>query len=137
MADLTIWISGADFIKMGEFFALEGSNFLQLLVICTPNMAKITPNIAKKTSDMAKNTSDMTVFQQAKGCPTSPCTNARQKCQGDPWHRMSTAGIKFVGGGRRPSAGRPPQFVFCRGHPLPFPLHFCLHFIRRSMENDF
>ena len=27
MADLTIWISGADFIKMGEFLAEEGSNF--------------------------------------------------------------------------------------------------------------
>ena len=23
--------------------------------------------------------------------------------------------------------GRPPPFLFCRGHPLPFPLHFCLH----------
>ena len=30
MADLTIWISGADFIKMGEFFALEGSMLLKL-----------------------------------------------------------------------------------------------------------
>ena len=33
----------------------------------------------------------------------------------------------------RPAA--PPHFLFCRGHPLPFPLHFCLHFIRRSMGN--
>ena len=30
MADLTIWISGADFIKMGEFWAEEGSIFLKL-----------------------------------------------------------------------------------------------------------
>ena len=30
MADLTIWISGADFIKMGEFLAEEGSIFLKL-----------------------------------------------------------------------------------------------------------
>ena len=38
--------------------------------------------------------------------------------------------------GGRPAFGRPPpHFLFCRGHPLPFPLHFCLHFIRRSMGN--
>ena len=30
MADLTIWISGADFIKIGEFLTEEGSNFLKL-----------------------------------------------------------------------------------------------------------
>ena len=30
MADLTIWISGADFIKINSFFALEGSIFLKL-----------------------------------------------------------------------------------------------------------
>ena len=40
-------------------------------------------------------------------------------------------------GGGRPAVGRPPphHFLFCRGHPLPFPLHFCLHFKRRSMGN--
>ena len=32
MADLTIWISGADFIKMGEFLAEEGSTFSQLFL---------------------------------------------------------------------------------------------------------
>ena len=34
--------------------------------------------------------------------------------------------------------GRPAallQFLFCRGHPLPFPLHFCLDFIRRFIGN--
>ena len=30
MADLTIWISGADFIKMGEILAEGGSIFLKL-----------------------------------------------------------------------------------------------------------
>jgi len=30
MADLTIWISGADFIKIKSFFAPEGSIFLKL-----------------------------------------------------------------------------------------------------------
>ena len=30
MADLIIWISGADFIKMGEFLAEEGPIFLKL-----------------------------------------------------------------------------------------------------------
>ena len=30
MADLTSWISGAAFIKIKSFFALEGSNFLKL-----------------------------------------------------------------------------------------------------------
>ena len=30
MADLTIWISGAGFIEMGEFLAEEGSIFLKL-----------------------------------------------------------------------------------------------------------
>ena len=35
--------------------------------------------------------------------------------------------------GLRPAA--PTHFLFCRGHPLPFPLHFCLHFIRRFMVN--
>ena len=30
MPDLTIWVSGADFIKMGEFLAEEGSIFLKL-----------------------------------------------------------------------------------------------------------
>ena len=33
MPDLTIWVSGADFIEMGEFLAEEGSNFLKLLVV--------------------------------------------------------------------------------------------------------
>ena len=28
MPDLTIWVSGADFIEMGKFLAEEGSNFL-------------------------------------------------------------------------------------------------------------
>ena len=61
----------------------------------------------------------------------------KQKYQGDPWQRMSTAEKKLKEGGR-PAFGRPaslPQFLFCRGHPLPFPLHFCLHFIWRSMVN--
>ena len=30
MADLTVWISEADFIKLESFFALEGSIFLKL-----------------------------------------------------------------------------------------------------------
>ena len=30
MPDLTIWVSGADFIKIKSFLALEGSNFLKL-----------------------------------------------------------------------------------------------------------
>ena len=30
MADLTIWISGADLIKMGKFLAEEGSNLGEL-----------------------------------------------------------------------------------------------------------
>ena len=30
MADLTIWISGTDFIKIKAFWALEGSIFLKL-----------------------------------------------------------------------------------------------------------
>ena len=30
MPDLTIWVSGADFIGMGEFLASEASNFLKL-----------------------------------------------------------------------------------------------------------
>ena len=39
-------------------------------------------------------------------------------------------------GNGRPAFGRPPpHFLFCRGHPLPSPLHVCLHFIRRSMGN--
>ena len=29
MADLTIWISGADFIKMGEFLAEEGRRLFE------------------------------------------------------------------------------------------------------------
>ena len=29
MADLTIWISGADFIKMGEFLAPEGRRLFE------------------------------------------------------------------------------------------------------------
>ena len=30
MADLTIWISGADFIKMGEFLAPEGRRLFKM-----------------------------------------------------------------------------------------------------------
>ena len=34
--------------------------------------------------------------------------------------------------------GHPTQpFLFSRAHPPPFPLHFCLHFIRRSMVNHY
>ena len=33
--------------------------------------------------------------------------------------------------------GRATPFLFCRGNPLPFPLHFCLHFIRRSVVNHY
>ena len=40
MPDLTIWVSGADFIKMGEFLAEEGSNFGKVLVVC-PLLLKI------------------------------------------------------------------------------------------------
>ena len=57
----------------------------------------------------------------------------RQTCQGDPW-RMMRPGKKGTVGGR-PSA--PPTIPFSRAHPPPFPLHFCLHFIRRSMVNHY
>ena len=50
------------------------------------------------------------IFQQIKECPTSPCTNVRQKCQGDPGQRMSTAEKEWW------------RAAFCRGHPLPFHL---------------
>ena len=57
----------------------------------------------------------------------------RQTCQGDPWQRMSAAEKKPWGA----AEGRPPPFLNCRGHPLPFPLHFCLHFIGGSMVNHY
>ena len=42
MPDLTIWVSGADFIKMGEFWAVEGSNFGKVLVVY-PFYVSLTP----------------------------------------------------------------------------------------------
>ena len=49
------------------------------------------------------------IFQQIKGCPPSPCTNDRQKCQGDPWQRMSTAEKKLWGAAGIRLAAPPPQ----------------------------
>ena len=43
MPDLTIWVSGADFIEMGEFWAEEWSNFLKLLVVFSQTFGRLPP----------------------------------------------------------------------------------------------
>ena len=50
---------------------------------------------------------------------------------------MSTAEQKQCGraAGLRPAA--PHYSFFCRGHPLPFPLHFCLHLCKTPYAKHF
>ena len=82
-----------------------------------------------------KKTPYATHFLEIHVFPTFPksalhrvsCTNDRQKCQGDPWQRMSTAEKKNSGGGR-PSAGRPPLFFFLPWSSSAFPLAFLFGF---------
>ena len=50
----------------------------------------------------------------------------RQKRQGDPWQRMSTAEKEWWGA----AEGRPLAFLFCCAHPLPgVPLTFLFAFV--------
>ena len=64
--------------------------------------------------------------QQVKGCPTNPCTNVMQKCQGDPCHRMSHC-RKEIGAGLylRP----PPTIPFLPWSSSAFPLAFLSAFV--------
>ena len=54
----------------------------------------------------------------------------RQKCQGDPWQRMSTAEKKRWGA----AFGRPPTVSFLPWSSSAFPLAFLSAFHRGSME---
>ena len=43
MPDLTRWVSGADFIEMGEFLAEEGSIFHKLLFFFSQTFGRLPP----------------------------------------------------------------------------------------------
>ena len=61
-----------------------------------------------------------------QGVTNKSMHKCRQKCQGDPWQRMTTAEKEWWGA----AESRDPPFLFCCAHPLPgVPLTFLSAFV--------
>ena len=67
MPDLTKWVSGADFIEMGEFLAEEGSNFGKVLVVY-PLLRFSDPSRGRRQSEAHLNS-----FATMQACAASRC----------------------------------------------------------------
>ena len=62
MPDLTIWFSRADFVKMGEFLAEEGSNFGKFW----KNIGRILENLGKQIGRFFGSAAERSSFKFVK-----------------------------------------------------------------------
>ena len=59
--------------------------------------------------------------------PPQTCAQMQTEMSRGPLAEDEHSRKEMRGGAAGLRLAAPPSFLFCRGHPLPFPLHFCLH----------